>query len=107
MPLRVSPESLRSAAGTLSLLPTEIDRAPHLGAGPPAAKLMSGSAVGTALGTTDPLSKRAKDVLKARFNEFAAVLALSADTFQGTDADAAQRLAALSDINSGDPHGGR
>lgn len=65
---------------------------------------MPESAVGAALGTADPASRTAKDVLKARFNEFSAVLALSADQYKGTDLDAAQRIAALADLNSGDPY---
>ncbi|WP_040689076.1 hypothetical protein [Nocardia vinacea] len=106
MSFEVNPDSLRGAAGVMAALPTEIDQAPHLGAGPNADKL-TGSAVGAALGKSDPSSKRAKDVLKARFNQFSSLLALSAETFHDTDLDAAKRLAAIADINSGDPHAGK
>ncbi|MEU2034948.1 hypothetical protein [Nocardia amamiensis] len=102
----MDPDGLRAAAGALALLPTQIDNAPHLGAGPVADKL-KGLSVGAELAKSDPASKLAKDVLKARFNEFSALLALSADTFNGTDLDAAQRIAAVADLNSGDPRGGR
>lgn len=105
MPFEVSPDSLRGAAGVLAGLPDEVDRAPHLGAGPNADKL-KGSAVGAALAQSDPASKRAKDVPKARFNQFSGLLALSAETFHGTDLDAAKRIAAVADINSGNPHAG-
>ncbi|MGV9541708.1 hypothetical protein [Nocardia beijingensis] len=106
MGFEVDPDTLRAAAGSMALLPGEIDRAPHLGADPVAAKL-KGSSVGMALSGSDGRSRTAKDVLRARFNQFSALLALSADKFQNTDADAANRLAAVADINSGDPHGGR
>ncbi|MEV6769704.1 hypothetical protein AB0N05_13855 [Nocardia sp. NPDC051030] len=105
MSFEVNPEGLRAAAGAIALLTGDIDGAPHLGAEPVANKL-PGSAIGAALGKTDPLSRQAKDVLKARFNEFAAVLVVAADTYHGSDQDAAQRLVALTDINSGDPHSG-
>lgn len=101
--LVVDPESLRAAAGTMALLPSDIDRAPHLGAGPEAAKL-TGSAVGAALGLTDALSKQAKDVLKGRYDEIAGLLTLSANSYHGSDIDAAKRLADIGDLNSGDPH---
>lgn len=91
------------AAGALALLPKEIDDAPHLGA-EPVAKGLVGSAAGAALGTADPASRTAKDVLKARFNEFSCLLALCADQYHGTDLDAARRLAAITDLNSSDPH---
>lgn len=100
MSFEISPDNLRRAAGVLAALPAEIDGAPHLGAGPVAEKL-KGSAVGASLGKSDPSSRRAKDVLKARYNQFASLLVLSADTFHGTDLDAANRIAAVSDINSG------
>ncbi|MEV6323952.1 hypothetical protein AB0M45_22570 [Nocardia sp. NPDC051787] len=99
MSFEVSPDSLRRAAGVLVALPAEIDRAPQLGAGPVADKL-KGSAVGASLGKSDPLSDRTMDVLNARYNQFASLLALSAETFHGTDLDAAKRIAAVPDINS-------
>lgn len=103
MSFEVNPEGLRLAAGAMALLPKEIDDAPHLGA-EPVAKALPGSAVGAALGTADPASRTAKDVLKARFNHFSAILALSADQYHGTDADAARRIAAVANLNSGEPH---
>lgn len=105
MSFEVNPDSLRGAAGVLAALPGAIDRAPHLGAGPNVDKL-KGSVVGAALAESDPANRRAKDVLKARFNQFSSLLALSAETFRDTDLDAAKRLAAVADINSGDPHAG-
>ncbi|MBF6173831.1 hypothetical protein [Nocardia blacklockiae] len=98
MPFEVSPDSLRGAAGVMAALPNEIDQAPPLGAGPEAEKL-NGSTVGAALSRSDPLSRRAKDLLKARYNQFAGLLAFSADTFHNTDVDAAERIAAVGDIN--------
>ncbi|WP_433599987.1 hypothetical protein ACQPXH_31130 [Nocardia sp. CA-135953] len=106
MAFEVNPDGLRAAAGALALLPNQIDNAPHLGAEPVAEKL-KGSAIGDALTETDSLSRQAKDVLKARFNEFSAELAYSADNFHDSDLDAAKRLADIADINSGDPHAGK
>lgn len=103
MPLEVNPDSLREAAAVLALLPQDIDKAPNLGA-EPVSKALKGSLVGTHLGGSDSVTTTAKDVLKARFNEFAALLAQSANTFHGTDQDAAQRLTTMGDLNNGDPH---
>ncbi|SUD47914.1 Uncharacterised protein [Nocardia otitidiscaviarum] len=102
MTFEVNPEGLRAAAGALALLSTQIDSAPHLGA-EPAANGMLGSSVGSALVDSDPRSRQAKDLLKARFNQFSAILALSAETYSGTDMEIASRLAAITDINSGAP----
>ncbi|WP_054812544.1 hypothetical protein [Nocardia arizonensis] len=99
MSFEVNPDSLRAAAGTLAALPDRIDGAPFLAAAPMADKL-KGSIVGAALRRSDPLSRRAKDVLEARFNQFASVLAISAETFRDSDLDAATRIAAVGDINS-------
>ncbi|MFD3508797.1 hypothetical protein [Nocardia sp. NPDC058666] len=106
MAFEVNPDSLRSAAGAVAMVPAEVDRAPYLGAAPNVGKLR-GSVIGGALNQSDPASKRAKDVVKARFNQFSSVLAISAETFRDTDLDAAARIAAIGDINSGDPHAGR
>ncbi|MCA2205697.1 MULTISPECIES: hypothetical protein [Nocardia] len=106
MALEVSPDSLRQAAAALALLPNDIENAKKLGAAPVAAALR-GSAVGSALGGSDSRSKTAKDVLKARFNHLSGLMALSANKYEGTDADAARRLAAVADLNSGNAHEGK
>lgn len=106
MPFQVNPDGLHAAAGALALLTNDIDNAPHLDAESVTGK-MKGLNFETELAKCDPLSTQAKEVLKARFNEFSAVLALSADNFAGTDLDAARNIARLADLNSGDPHGGR
>ncbi|MFI7192025.1 hypothetical protein ACIBQ0_20000 [Nocardia nova] len=106
MTFQVNPDGLRAAAGELALLPTEVDDAPKLDADP-VAKLLAGLSVGTELGKSNAASTQAKDVLKARFDEFSALLVTCADSFHGNDQDAAQRLAAVADLNSGDPHAGR
>lgn len=105
MTLRVDPEGLRAAAGFVAELAPRIGAAPHLGAKPEADKLAS-SNVGAALANSDTCSKQAKDTIKARFDEFSSLLALSAETYAGTDMDAANRLASLGDLNSGETHGG-
>ncbi len=105
MTLRVDPEGLRAAAGAVAELAPRINAAAHLGAQPEAGKLAS-SNVGAAVANSDACSKRAKDTIKARFDEFSSLLALSAETYAGTDMDTADRLASLGDLNSGDTHGG-
>jgi len=106
MAFHVDPDGLRAAAGVLALLPTEIDSTPKLEA-EPVTSTLQGLSIGTELRNSDPASKQAKDVVKARFDEFSAVLVVSADSFHSTDIDAAQRIAAVTDLNSGDPHAGR
>ncbi|MFI9536813.1 hypothetical protein ACIG56_26630 [Nocardia fusca] len=100
MPLEIDPESLRATAGTLALLPLEIDSAPRLDADPVADSLKATS-VGASLSQSNAASTRAKEVLKARYNQFSALLMISADTFNGADEDVANRLSAAGDINTG------
>ncbi|BAW05554.1 conserved hypothetical protein [Nocardia seriolae] len=70
--------------------------------------MLKGAAVGAALGGSDPASRTAKGVLKARFNEFSGLLKLAADTYRDTDQEAAANLlAVVADLNSGDPHVGK
>ncbi|TYQ10646.1 UNVERIFIED_ORG: hypothetical protein L601_002200000630 [Gordonia westfalica J30] len=45
-------------------------------------------------------STRAKQVLKVRYDQFASLLSLSADTYGDSDAEAAARIAGVPDINS-------
>ncbi|MBF6357184.1 hypothetical protein IU449_22005 [Nocardia higoensis] len=100
MSFAVDPEGLRAAAGTLALLPGDIDNAPRLDAGPTSDALKSVS-VGMQLAKSNDMSLRAKDAVKVRFNHFAVLLTISAETFNGTDAEAARRLAEIGDLNSG------
>lgn len=106
MTFEVSPDGLRAAGGAVALLPTDIDNAPKLDADP-VAKSLAGLAVGAELAKSNAASTQAKDLLKARFNEFSALLVVCADNFHGNDQEAAQRIAAVADLNSGDPHSGR
>jgi len=98
----VDKESLGTAATALSLLPRDINQVAPLGA-EAVSKALPGSDVGTALGKADAACTTAKAVLTGRFNEFAALLQLSADEFSGQDEDAANRIAAVSDYNAGNP----
>ena len=52
----------------------------------------------------NPASTRAKKLLKARFNQLSGLMAMSANSFQGSDDEAARRTAEAGDINSGDPY---
>ncbi|MFF0494653.1 hypothetical protein ACFYTQ_37030 [Nocardia sp. NPDC004068] len=106
MTFEVNPDGLRAAGGALALLPTDIDNAPKLDAEPVATSL-AGLTVGAELAESNAASTRAKELLKARFNEFSALLVVCADNFHGSDQEAAQRIAAVADLNSGDPHSGR
>ena len=103
MSIEVDEDSLRQAAAALALLPSDIDAVPKLDA-ERAGNTLKGSAIGAALMSSNPASTRAKNLLNARFNQLSGLLAMSANSFTGTDVDAAHRLAAAVDLNSGDPH---
>ena len=103
MSIEVDEDSLRQAAAALALLPSEIDGVPKLDA-ERVGNMLKGSAVGGALLGSNPASTRAKNLLNARFNQLSGLLAMSANSFHGTDVDAAERLAAAGELNSGDPH---
>ncbi len=98
MSVEVNPDSLRVASGTLAQLSVDIDSAPFLGAAEVSAQLQ-GSSVGAALSESNVASTRAKRVIKARYDQFAALLALSAETYTDTDVEAAARIAGVPDIN--------
>ncbi len=99
MSVEVDPDSPRVASGTLAQLSGEVDSAPFLGAAEVAAQLV-GSSVGSALGESNTASTGAKQVVKARYDQFASLLSLSADTYSDSDAEAAARIAGVPDINS-------
>lgn len=96
----MNPDSLRAASGTLAQLSADIDSAPFLGAAEVSAQL-PGSSVGGALGESNVASTRAKRVIKARYDQCAGLLSLSAETYVDSDAEAAVRIAGVPDINPG------
>ncbi|MET8871194.1 type VII secretion target [Nocardia sp. NPDC004604] len=103
MGLKVSPEELRQAAGELTKLGDDIidtNKLPHLGASRGVGAL-PGSPIAAALANADPASASAKSVLQGRLEEMANLLTTSANTYHDSDTDAAARLAALGDLNSG------
>lgn len=102
MSLDVSPDSLRTVAGALALLPKDIHDVAALGA-QPVANVLNGSGVGKALSHTDVIDATARAVLEARFNEFSGLLVESADKYKDSDQDAADRLKAVTDLNSETP----
>lgn len=100
MALDVGPDSLRQAAAALALLPQEINKAPQLKSDA-VVNALKGSAIAGVLAGVDAASSLAKAVIESRFNEFAGLLALSADKYKDSDADTAQRLAAVTDLYQG------
>jgi len=103
MAIEVDQDSLRQAAAALALLPSDLDSVPELDA-ERCGQSPSGSTIGAALMRANPASTRAKKLLKARFNQLSGLMAMSANSFQGSDDEAARRIAEAGDINSGDPY---
>ncbi|MEU2030159.1 hypothetical protein [Nocardia amamiensis] len=101
----VNPESLRTAAQALAVLPTEIDGAAALGADLVDGKL-NGSAVGHSLGQTTLLAAQARETLKARFTQFSQLLEHAASTYRDDDMVAAAQLAAVTDLIPTGAHDG-
>ncbi|RDI61340.1 hypothetical protein DFR76_11465 [Nocardia pseudobrasiliensis] len=100
MSFAVDPGSLHAAAGNIELLNDQLSREPLLGA-EGAADKMPESAIATALYRTGPLSAQVRNVISQRLQAMSGLFTVSADTFHDTDRDAADRLAALGDINPG------
>ncbi|MFI9632345.1 hypothetical protein ACIHAX_06595 [Nocardia sp. NPDC051929] len=101
----VNPESLRTAAQALAVLPAQMDEVASLGADQVDGKL-DGSAVGHSLGQTTSLGSRARETLKARFIRFSELLEHAASTYRDDDMAAAAQLAAVTDLIPTDSHDG-
>ncbi|MFI5776456.1 type VII secretion target [Nocardia sp. NPDC051570] len=103
MGVQVSPEQLRQAASELTTLSGDVadtKKLPPLGAGRGMTAL-PGSPIAAALTNADAASATATSVLRGRLEEMANLLTASANAYHDTDTDAAARLAALGDLNSG------
>ena len=100
MTLTVDPDGLRAAAGRVAELSPAIDAAPALAAAPESSRLV-GAKVGAALADCDPSSRQAKDVVKSRFDLYSSLLAQSADAYDGSDLEIAQRLSQVENLTGG------
>lgn len=97
----VDPESLRAAAGVLADLPEVIKSAPPLG-NDSVKPSLAGLSITAALDSVATASAQARLTVSARYDEFAAQLAKSADEYENSDVDVANNLAAIPNLNSFD-----
>ncbi|MFI2478284.1 type VII secretion target [Nocardia xishanensis] len=102
----VDPDSLRAAAKKLSAEADNVDQWTRLGGGNVVTQL-NGLDCAALFTDADNASRQAKAVLQARMKELGNLLKTSADEYTDTDAAAAAKLSAFSDLNSGNPHDGR
>lgn len=79
-------------------LADRVDQLPHLYADAMAAAF-SAFSIGAALSHCDAASIQAKSVLKGRFQEISSLCDYSANSYSQSDTDAAQRIAAIGDLN--------
>lgn len=103
MGLKVTATSLTDAANTIGKLVGDVNDTavtPHLGASR-GVDGMKGSAIAAALGAADPASRIAKSVLSGRFQQLSQALSTAGKTFHDTDTEAASRLWAIGDLNTG------
>ncbi|MFJ4651573.1 type VII secretion target [Nocardia sp. NPDC088792] len=103
MGFKVTPASLTDAANSIGKLGdtvNDVKSTPHLNASR-GVDGMKGSAIAAALGGADPASSMAKQVLGGRFQQFSKALSTAAKTFHDSDVQAADRLWAIGDLNSG------
>jgi hypothetical protein len=98
--LKVTPQELRDAATKIEGLKQRVDQAPMLH-GDDVAKGLPNTLIGALLPQLNSDSTSAKDVLRKRLQELANLLRFTADHYHGRDADIAQRLTAITEMNSG------
>lgn len=103
--MQVSPEELRTAAKTFDGIVDAIGKLPAIDAASgilgTLGSFMQGSETGPELDRIETVRAKAIPIVSGRYQEFAALLRESADTYHGTDLEAAARFAALGDFNSG------
>ncbi|MCA2209361.1 type VII secretion target [Nocardia rosealba] len=103
--MQVSPEELRTAAGTIDEVVGDIGRLPAFDAGGGVlgtlGSFMQGSLTGPELDKLESARTKALRVVSGRYSELASVLRHSADAYRETDIDTATRLSALGDLNAG------
>ncbi|MFE2997329.1 type VII secretion target [Nocardia sp. NPDC059246] len=106
--MEVSAQELREAATTIDGFADAVGKLPTFGGlFAPSGLLgtlgsdLAGSATAVQLDRVEAVRSKAMGVVKGRYQEFAGLLRTSADTYHGTDEDAAARFVALGDLNSG------
>ncbi|KAA8890784.1 hypothetical protein F3087_06005 [Nocardia colli] len=104
--MEVEPASLRAAATKLFTESGNVDHWTRLG-GANAVTQLNGLGCAALFTDADNASRQAKAVLQARMKELGNLLKISADEYTDTDTATAGKLSSFSDLNSGDPHGGR
>lgn len=103
--MQVSPQELRDAATVFDGIGGDVGRLPAIDSAPgflgTLGSFMQGSATGPELDKIEPARAKAMRVVAGRYLELASLLRVCADAFRDTDRDAAARLSALGDLNSG------
>ncbi|WP_330183628.1 ESX-1 secretion-associated protein [Nocardia sp. NBC_01503] len=103
--MQVSPEELRDAANTFDGIVGAVGKLPVIdtasGVLGTLGSFMQGSDTGPELDRIEAVRAKAIPIVSGRYQEFAAVLRESADTYHGSDQDSAARFDALGDFNSG------
>ncbi|MEC3914413.1 type VII secretion target [Nocardia sp. CDC160] len=107
--MEVSPQELRDAASTIDGIADAVGKLATFAAPFTASGLlgslgsgMAGSATAAQLDRIEAVRSKAMGVVEGRYQEIAGLLRTSADTYHGTDEDAAARFAALGDLNTGE-----
>lgn len=103
--MQVSAQELRDAAKVFDGIVAAVGKLPVIdtasGILGTLGSFMQGSEVGPELDRIEAVRAKAIPIVSGRYQEFAALLNESADTYHGTDQDAATRFQALGDFNSG------
>ncbi|MFF2557317.1 type VII secretion target [Nocardia sp. NPDC058058] len=103
--MQVSAQELRDAATKFDTIVAAVGKLPAIDSAGgflgTLGSFMQGSETGPELDRIEPVRAKAMPVISGRYQEFAALLRESADTYHGTDTGAAARFDALGDFNSG------
>ncbi|TCJ96486.1 type VII secretion target [Nocardia alba] len=105
--MQVSPSELRSAATEMDRLADDnIGRLPVMdtsaGSLGTLSTFLSGADVAPQLDRIEPARTRSLQIVGGRYREFGSPLRTSAESYTDTDVAAAARIAAVSDLNSGE-----
>ncbi|WP_306356746.1 MULTISPECIES: type VII secretion target [unclassified Nocardia] len=106
--MQVSAEELRQAATVFDGLVSDVGRLPVIEStdgplgGLTRSALMAGSQTGPVLDRVESVRAGAMTVIGGRYEQFASLLRVSADTYTDTDAEAAAWFLAMTDLNAGE-----
>lgn len=98
--VEISVDDLRGAATKVGKLADDVEPSALGGILWPSSA-MPGSATCAALAQSPAAKTQAQTVMAGRYMEMKDLLTTSADTFHGTDDDAARRFGAMGDLNTG------